>query len=110
MESLQIEIINFAIVLLTALLGFITKHLVSYLKNKGVIAKLESHKNITSIAVQAVEQGYKHLHGKEKLNVAKIEIIKMAKSKGIKVTEKELDLLIESAVKEMNQVARREMK
>jgi ribosomal protein L20A (L18A) len=49
------------------------------------LLQLESHKELVKIVVAGVEQVYAHLHGKEKLNMAKIEIIKLANSKGIKV-------------------------
>jgi hypothetical protein len=102
MEMFQAELINFAIVVIAGCVGMVTKAVMSYLKKKGVIAKLISHKELANIVVGAVEQTYKHLHGEEKLNLAKIELIKIAKEKGVKISEKELDILIESSVKEMN--------
>lgn len=110
MEALQMEIINTVIVALTVLIGWTTKHVVVYLKEKGIVTKLDKNKALVRIAVDAVEQTYKTLHGKEKLNLAKIEVLKLAKSKGIKISEKELDLLIESAVKEMNDTIKKELK
>jgi hypothetical protein len=102
MEMLQAEIINFVVVVIAGCVGIATKAVMSYLKKKGIIAKIEGHKELASIVVGAIEQTYKHLHGEEKLNLAKIELIKLAKEKGLKISEKELDLLIESSVKEMN--------
>lgn len=102
MEMLQAEVINFLAVVIAGCVGIATKAVMSYLKKKGIIAKIEGHKELANIVVGAVEQTYKHLHGEEKLNLAKIELIKLAKDKGLKITEKELDLLIESSVKEMN--------
>ena len=110
MELLQVEIINFAIIVITALVGWATKHVVGYLKEKGIVTKLEKNRALVKIAVEAVEQTYKTLHGKEKLDLAKIEIVKLAKDKGVKVSEKELDLLIESVVKEMNDTIKKETK
>jgi hypothetical protein len=43
------------------------------------------------------------------LNVAKIEFIKLAKEKGLKVSEKELDIVIEAVVKEMNDAVKKEL-
>ncbi|UUG68084.1 holin [Bacillus phage PK-3] len=102
MEELYQSVINLVIVLLTAFVGVITKYAVSYLNKKGIMAKIQSHKEIANIVVNAVEQTCAHLHAKEKLNLAKLEFVKMAKEKGIKISEKDLDILIESAVKEMN--------
>lgn len=102
MESLHNEIMNLIAVILAGCVGAVTKYAVAYLKKKGIMSKIESHKQLAHIVVGAVEQTYKHLHGEEKLNLAKIELLKMAKDKGVKISEKELDVIIESAVKEMN--------
>lgn len=110
MESLQVEIVNLVILILAGTLGVITKYITSFLKKKGLLAQLQSNKEIVNIVVGAVEQTYKHLHGAEKLNMAKLEVVKLAKSKGLKITEKELDLLIEASVKEMNKAVKDEMK
>lgn len=110
MEFLQMEIVNLFIIIITALVGWGTKHAVAYLREKGILTKLEKNKALVKIAVDAVEQGYKTLHGEEKLNLAKIEVVKLAKAKGIRITEKELDLLIESTVKEMNDTIKEEKK
>ncbi|MFS0905820.1 phage holin [Priestia aryabhattai] len=110
MEIFNIELINVAVTVVVALAGLVTKQAMSYLKKKGVLKQLESHKVIVDIAVNAVEQMYKKNHGEEKLNLAKMEIIKLAKAKKIKISEKELDLMIESAVKEMNKTIKEEMK
>lgn len=102
MESLNGEIISVVILILSVALGFLAKYTISFLEKKGVVAQIENHKEIAKIVVNGIEQTYRHLHGQEKLNLAKIEIIKLAKTKGVKVSEKELDLLIESSVREMN--------
>lgn len=109
MEVLHAEMINFIIVFFTVISGIVAKYVISYLKEKGIISKLNSNKELVGIAVRAVEQTYKHLHGEEKLNLAKIEVIKLAKSKGIKISEKELDLMIESSVREMNKSVKEEL-
>lgn len=110
MEAFQVEIINLAIFLLAGFVGWISKHAVAFLKNKGLISKLEANKELVRIAVTAVEQTYKTLHGKEKLEYAKMEVIELAQKKGIKISEKEIDLLIESTVKEMNKNINEELK
>jgi LL-H family phage holin len=101
MEFFSTELISFLTVVVAGCVGIVTKAGMSYLKNKGVVAKITSNKELASIVVNAVEQTYTALHGEEKLNLAKIELVKLAKEKGLKITEKELDLLIESSVKEM---------
>lgn len=106
---LQAEIMNLVALILAGCMGVVTKSVMSYLKKKGIIAKIASNKELANIVVGAVEQTYKHLHGEEKLNLAKIELIKQAKKKGLKISEDELDLLIESSVKEMNKAIKDSM-
>jgi len=101
-DLLQAQILDILAVVGVAVLGIIARQVSMFLKKKGIIASIESHKEVANIVVNAVEQSYKHLHGEEKLNLAKIELMKLGKEKGLKITEKELDLLIESSVKKMN--------
>lgn len=109
MEAIQAELINLVIVVITALIGIVTQKVTAYLKAKGTIAKLETNRELVRIVVNAVEQTYQHLNGEEKLNVAKIELVKLMNDKKIKISEKEIDTLIESAVKEMNDAIKREL-
>lgn len=109
MESLHTEIVNLIALIIAGGLGLIAKQIASYFKKKGLVAHIESHKEISKIVVGAIEQTYKHLHGEEKLNLAKIELINFAKEKGLKVSERELDMLIEASVKEMNKAVKEEL-
>lgn len=104
------ELINIIGLIIAGLLGLIARQVASFLKKKGVVAQIESHKEIGKIIVGAVEQGYKHLQGEEKLNLAKHEFLKFAKEKGVKVSERELDLIIESSVREMKKSVKDELK
>lgn len=110
MESIQVELIELATAVIVALVGFITKKVTTYLNNKGMVDKIQSNKELVKIAVTAVEQTYQHLHGEQKFNMAKIELAKLLKEKKIKISEKEIDLLIESAVKEMNDTVKEVIK
>lgn len=62
----------------------------------------KSKRDVARTVVQAVEQVYKSLHGAEKLNQALVSASEMLAEKGIKVTDLELRMLIESAVSEFN--------
>lgn len=110
MEAIQVEILNLAIVAIVALVGFVTKRVTSFLKQKGIVANLQANKEFVKIVVNAVEQTYNTLGGEEKLNVAKLELVKLMNEKGLKISEKEIDTLIESAVKEMNDTVKQELK
>lgn len=62
----------------------------------------ETKKDVASTTVKYVEQIYKDLHGEEKLEKAKESMSELLESKGIKISEIEMIMLLESAVKEMN--------
>ena len=62
----------------------------------------KTKKDVAKTVVQAVEQVYKDLHGKEKLDKAIESASEMLSEKGIVVTELELRMLIEAAVAEFN--------
>lgn len=109
MEYLHQELINLAVAVLTACVGIVTTYITRYLKNKGLIAKLQSNKELVNFVVLAIEQAYFHLKGEEKLNLAKVEIEKLLKEKKIKISEKELDILIEASVKQMKESVRKEL-
>lgn len=110
MENIQVELVNLAVAVLTALVGLATKSVMSFLKKKGIVAQVQNNKEVVSIVVKAVEQMYGQLKGEEKLNMAKMEIIKLMQQKKIKMTEAEIDLMIEAMVKEMKDQANTELK
>lgn len=62
----------------------------------------ETKRDVAATTVRYVEQLYKDLHGKEKLNKAKESMLALLEDKGVKINEIELVMLLESAVKEMN--------
>lgn len=108
-EAIQAEILNLVMVVIVTLIGFVTQRVTRYLNEKGLVAKLEANKELVKLVVGAVEQTYKHMNGEEKLNVAKIELVKLMNEKKIKISEQEIDTLIESAVKEMNDKIKAEL-
>ena len=86
---------------LTAIAGYVAivvKNLVTkYINDK-------TKKDVAKTVVQAVEQIYKDLNGSERLSKAIESASEMLADKGIKVTEIELRMLLESAVGEFNEV------
>ena len=92
------EILGTLLVTIAGALGLWVKSFVKkYLddNNKRSIAKM---------VVQGVEQVYKTLHGEEKLNKAMQMFSELLLEKGIKISELEMRLLLESAVGEFNKV------
>lgn len=85
--------------IITALLGYIG------LVVKGLLTRFandKSKKDIVATCVRAVEQIFKDLHGKEKLDKAIEYVVYILGQKGIKASDEEIYMLIEAAVKEMN--------
>ena len=64
----------------------------------------QTKKDVVETVVQAVEQLYKDLHGREKLNKALEMAVELLDEKGITATETELHTLIEAAVGAFNNV------
>lgn len=63
----------------------------------------ETAKVVVENAVRFVEQVYKDLHGKEKLEKAVEQVSQILASKGINLSQAEINMLIESAVYGLNE-------
>ena len=90
----------------TILYAIITA-VVSYvgMKIKSVFEKYindKTKRDVAKTCVRAVEQIYKDLHGQEKLDQCIESISLLLADKGISITEIEVRMLIEAAVREMN--------
>lgn len=62
----------------------------------------ETAKNVVEDAVRFVAQVYKDLKGPEKLEKATAQVVEILQSKGISMSEAEINMLIESAVYGLN--------
>lgn len=109
MEAIQAEIVSFVAVLIASLLGIITRKLVSYLDSKEINIKSAASKELAIQVTNMIQQSYNHLGGGEKLNVAKSELLRLANEKNIKISEHEMDILIESSVKTMKDAIKKEL-
>ena len=85
--------------LLTAFAGFIGAQIKKIYENH---VNDETKEKVVATCVKAVEQLYLDLNGEEKLNKAKENIVAMLSTKGIEISDIEIDMLIESCVAEMN--------
>jgi uncharacterized protein YqgV (UPF0045/DUF77 family) len=102
LQSIQSEIFNLINYILVTLVGIAVTYVIKFLKDKGLLAKLENHKTIVDMVVKEIEQTLKDTNGAVKFNAAKSKAIQLLSQKGIKVTNEELSTLIENCVKEMN--------
>ena len=90
--------------IITAIAGYIGIALKN-LYQKYVNTKIK--RDVVETAIKGVEQIYKDLHGEEKLHNAMVAASEMLAEEGIAVTELELRMLIEAAVKKMNEEFRK---
>lgn len=101
MEALQQALINLLVVVIGVVASFIGQKLSVYLQQKGIDKQLQSKKAYADIVVSAIQQIYKEADGAEKLESAKKELVDLLNKNGIKISDSELNILIESAVKGM---------
>ena len=97
-------IIAFATGFLAVAVGNIVKAVKDYLLRKGGEKAVKIAEILAKNAVHAVEQvasetGFK---GDEKLEQAKVYMISELKKYNVSMTDKELEVFVESAVKQMN--------
>lgn len=85
----------FLTAVMTAIVGFVKS---KYTK----IANDSIKKDVAATTVKYIEQIYKDVHGTEKLEKAKETMLALLEEKGIKISDVELVILLESAVKDMN--------
>lgn len=102
MEQVQGAILSALGTILVALIGVTTKKVVVFLNEKGITEKLNKKQYLVDIAVNAAEQIYQNEDGAVKLANARKEAIKLLNDNGLKITEAELQNLIEASVKAMN--------
>lgn len=80
----------------TFILGLIKAKYTEYINT-------DTKKKIATLTVHYVEQVFKTLHGEEKLDKAKSAFVKMLNEKGIKISDDEINMLLEAAVHQMNE-------
>ncbi len=71
-------------------------------KKTKTIVNTDVKKSVVADTVKYVEQIYKDIHGDEKVEKCKDKVIELLAEQGIKISDSELSVLIESAVQEMN--------
>ena len=99
MEFIQTYLLEILAAIITAVASFvgvtIKNAYTKYIDTK-------TKKEIVKATVEYVEQVFKEIHGEEKLNKAKEKALDWLKEKGIKISDAELEILIESAVNGFN--------
>ena len=104
MQQINEILLNGAISILVILAGIAVKAVKDYLIKEGGEKAVKIAEILAKNAVHAVEQvaqetGYK---GDEKLEQAKVHMLAELKKYNVTMTDKELEVFVESAVKQMN--------
>lgn len=93
--------------LLVGIIGYLAKIAgiqVQRVADKYAIkAKLDANKTIVDLAVKYVQQVFKEVDGETKYNEAKNKALEILSEKGIKITDAELNMLIEASVANFKQ-------
>lgn len=87
--------------ILTAVISFVGVRIKTLYKK---IVDNNLKKQVVEDTVKYVEQLYKNLNGKEKLEIAKKNILELLKDKGIYINELELNVLIESVCNNIKKI------
>ena len=95
-EAYGIELLG---TLLVAIFGFLGVQAKKLYKN---FVDDKTKESVVKSVVKAMEQIYRDLDGRERYQKAKESIVEMLNSKGVKITESEMNILIEASVSEFN--------
>lgn len=96
LATYSLEIIKAVVLAIFAIIGVYAAKLQTKYVNT------DTKRKVAATTVAYIEQVYKDIHGDEKLSRAMAVAASMLEQKGIKTTEDELKVLLEAAVKEMN--------
>lgn len=104
MEAVTEIFVNAFISIVAILLGILVKNVRQYVKAEFGETGLKIAEILARNTVKSIDQIYrdKDIHGKEKFDKAKESLLIQLKQKGVSITSEQIDALIESAVKEMN--------
>lgn len=107
MNELLQAITPILLALLVAIVGYLAKIAgiqVQRVADKYAIkAKLDANKTIVDLAVKYVQQVFNEADNKTKYNEAKNKALEILSEKGIKITDAELNMLIEASVANFKQ-------
>ena len=102
LATYAMEIIKVIALMIFTIIG------VSAAKLQAKYVNTETKRKVAATTVAYIEQVYKDLHGDEKLARALAVAASILSQKGIKTTDEELKVLIEAAVKKMNDAYKEE--
>lgn len=101
MVQIQEAVVNLVIAGVVGVITYAAQRVGSYFNAKGIDKKLESKRTSIDIAVNAVEQIAKNEGIDNKFEEAKNQAIEILRANGIKISEVELEAMIEDSVAAM---------
>ena len=105
MDGLKVFINQYGLEIVTTIVTAIVGYIAVVAKNLAQkYINDKTKKEVAKIVVSGIEQCYKALEGPQKLQKALEAASSMLAEKGIKVTDVELRMLLESALSEFNKV------
>ena len=99
MKEITFEILKLVIMILAAVL---TRYVIPWIRRKTQNETFQTVIDWTLQAVLAAEQVYTSKTGAERKRIVTAFVKRIIDEKGIPISDSELDILIESAVKQMN--------
>ena len=102
LQPILLEAITGIFVIISGIVG---AQINAFFKQRKLGEKMSNHKELIGHVVKAVEQGYKDFDGSHKLEIAKDKAVELANQKGLKITDAEMDMLIEACVAELKKEA-----
>ena len=96
-------VMNAVATIAIAFIGYAAKSVKKYFDEKGLLKELEHYDYLADLAVKSVEQIYQNENGPVKFQRAKEMFIEHLGKRGFKVSENQLDMFLENAVKRMNE-------
>ena len=106
MDAVQDAILNAVFVILTALVGILTRKAVEWMNTNGLSKKLVAKRDSVETAINAVEQIAINEKGPEKKAMALKFLVTILNENGIKMTADEMDIMIEGLLGEARKEAR----
>lgn len=92
------------ITVITGILGYkLTQWGNQWINKQNTAFTSEEKKRIAETTVKYVEQVFKDAHGEEKLAAAKAKALALLQAENIDITDEQLEILIEAAVKGLNE-------
>lgn len=98
MDQLNEMLLSGLGLILTAIFGVVARKISQFADSKGYVAKIKQYKELSMMAVKMIEQLYGDLGGEEKKEKAIDALQGLLANIGIKLTDEEIEMFIESAV------------